>query len=71
MELKPRTLISYETSEGKSPFEGWLDSLKDVKTRAIIRTRLDRVALGMLGDHHDVGGGVREFRIDYGPGYRV
>ena len=48
-----------------------MGSLKDAKVRAIVRTRLDRVSLGLLGDHHDVGEGVWELRIDYGPGYRV
>lgn len=61
----------YQKSAGQSPFEDWLHSLKDQKARAIIRTRLDRLSLGMFGDHHDVGGGVWELRIDFGPGYRV
>jgi putative addiction module killer protein len=33
--------------------------------------RLKRVELGNLGDHHGVGEGVYELRIDFGPGYRV
>ncbi len=33
--------------------------------------RLDRLALGNPGDVKAVGKGVREMRIDYGPGYRV
>jgi len=33
--------------------------------------RLDRVALGNLGDVRAVGGGLSELRIDHGPGYRV
>jgi putative addiction module killer protein len=71
VELRPRKLLLYQTEGGDSPFEDWLNSLKDHKARAIIRTRLDRVSLGMLGDHHDVGDGVWELRVDFGPGYRV
>jgi len=33
--------------------------------------RLDRLADGNPGDGRPVGEGVSEFRIDYGPGYRV
>lgn len=71
MEPKPRRLLNYETTDGASPFATWLDSLKDAKARAAIRVRLDRLALGMLGNHHDVSGGVWELRIDFGPGYRI
>jgi len=34
-------------------------------------SRLTRVEEGNLGDTRHVGEGVSEFRIDYGPGYRV
>jgi putative addiction module killer protein len=36
-----------------------------------VMTRLERVEMGNLGDHHGVGEGVFELRIDVGPGYRV
>ncbi|MEX2492183.1 MAG: type II toxin-antitoxin system RelE/ParE family toxin [Nitrospirales bacterium] len=49
----------------------WLTSLRDIKTRAKIRVRLDRISLGIFGDCHGVGEGVQELRIDYGPGYRI
>jgi putative addiction module killer protein len=39
--------------------------------RAGILVRIRRLSLGDLGDARAVGGGVRELRIDYGPGYRV
>jgi len=71
MEPRPRQRLNYTKLNGDSPFELWLDALKDTRSRAIIRTRMDRLALGMLDNHHDVGDGVRELVIDYGPGYRV
>jgi putative addiction module killer protein len=46
-------------------------SLRDIKTRAKIRVRLDRISLGNFGDCHGVGEGVQELRLDYGPGYRI
>ena len=62
----------YSTETGKSPFLEWLYDL-DTKTRTIIRARIDRVSLGNFGDSKPVKGatGLRELRIDYGPGYRV
>ena len=45
--------------------------MKDAKTRARIRVRINRIRLGNFGDCKSVGSGVSEFRIDYGPGYRV
>ncbi len=71
MDAYPRELRFYLTDNGWSPFKEWLDSLKDVKGRAKIRVRLDRVRLGNFGDYQEVGEGVQELRIDYGPGYRV
>ena len=71
MEATPKELHIYVTEEGREPFSEWLASLRDVKARAKIRVRLDRVSLGNLGDCHGVGEGVQELRIDYGPGFRV
>ena len=53
------------------PFSEWLASLKDVRTRSIVRARLHRIRLGNFGDCKSVGRGVEELRIDFGPGYRV
>ena len=52
-------------------FARWLDALRDLRARARIQVRLERLAAGLLGDVKPVKAGVRELRIDYGPGYRV
>ncbi|MGE0383432.1 MAG: type II toxin-antitoxin system RelE/ParE family toxin [Gammaproteobacteria bacterium] len=52
-------------------FSKWLDRLRDPRARALVLSRLTRVEEGNLGDTKPVGEGVSEFRIDYGPGYRV
>ena len=49
----------------------WLASLKDLKARARIAARLDRLSLGSFGDSKALREGVSELRIDWGPGYRV
>ncbi|MCY4431813.1 MAG: type II toxin-antitoxin system RelE/ParE family toxin [Rhodospirillales bacterium] len=49
----------------------WLDGLRDVRARARVLVRVERLAAGNPGDARPVGAGVSELRIDYGPGYRV
>jgi len=49
----------------------WIDKLHDVRARARILARVERLATGNPGDVKPVGKGVSELRIDYGPGYRV
>jgi len=52
-------------------FRKWRLRLKDERARAIIASRLDRLAFGHAGDAKTVGDGVSELRIDFGPGYRI
>ena len=52
-------------------FAKWLDGLSDLRARARIQIRLERLAQGNPGDVKPVGEGVSEMRINYGPGYRV
>jgi len=52
-------------------FAQWLDELRDIRARARVQARIQRLAAGNPGDVKPVGEGVSEMRIDYGPGYRV
>ena len=61
----------FRTFDGKRPFVEWFDSIRDRRAKQKIQVRLDRLSLGNFGDHHRVGEGVTELRIDYGPGYRI
>ena len=45
--------------------------MRDVRARARVLVRVERLAAGNPGDVRPVGEGVSEMRIDYGPGYRV
>ena len=52
-------------------FARWLDNLRDIRGRARVQARIERLAAGNPGDVEPVGEGVSELRINYGPGYRV
>jgi putative addiction module killer protein len=52
-------------------YSAWFASLRDHRAQARINIRIGRLRLGNPGDTKSVGEGVRELRIDYGPGYRV
>ena len=67
----PIKVFEYLTEDGRNPFREWLLDLRDAKTRARIRVRLNRVRLGNFGDSRSVGEGVNELRMTFGPGYRI
>ncbi len=52
-------------------FAEWIDDLRDIRGRARIQARIERLAMGNPGDTKSVGEGVCELRINVGPGYRV
>ena len=67
----PHDIEIYSTINGRLPFSEWINGLRDMPGRAIIRSRINRLRLGNFGDCKSVGGGVLELRMDVGPGYRV
>ena len=52
-------------------FAQWIDALRNLRARARIQARIERLAWGNAGDVKPVGEGVSELRIAYGPGHRV
>lgn len=52
-------------------FARWLDGLRDIRARARVQVRIERLVAGNPGNVAPVGEGVSELRIDVGPGYRV
>jgi putative addiction module killer protein len=52
-------------------FVHWLEGLRDLRGRAKVLARIERLIGGNPGDAKPVGAGVSELRINFGPGYRV
>ena len=52
-------------------FVRWLEGLRDLRGRAKVLARIERLIGGNPGDTKPVGAGISELRINFGPGYRV
>jgi putative addiction module killer protein len=68
--IKMVTVLEYLDREGSSPFAAWFGGL-DATAAAKVTTSVRRIELGNLSNVKGVGSGVFEYRIDFGPGYRV
>ncbi len=60
----------YLASNGGNPFEEWFAGL-DAQAAAKVVVALARLEQGNLSNVKAVGEGVLEYRINWGPGYRV
>ena len=60
----------YIDETGRSPFGRWFDGL-DTIAAVKVRTALARMEMGNLSNVKSVGSGVLEYRVHFGPGYRV
>ena len=60
----------YLDSVGRSPFTKWLRAL-NVQAAAKVATALERISDGNLSNIKTVGRGVLEYKIEFGPGYRI
>ena len=52
-------------------FDEWLTNLKDIKFKARILARIDRVQAGNFGDCKHIESNLYELRFFFGPGFRV
>ena len=55
---------------GRSPFAAWSDGLNR-EAAAKVAAALARIQQGNLSNAKGIGAGVHEYRIDFGPGYRI
>ena len=60
----------YVREDGSCPFRSWFDGL-DVQAAAKVATGIVRLELGNLSGVKWIGGNLGEYRIDWGPGYRL
>jgi putative addiction module killer protein len=63
-------LLYYIEASGRSPFAEWFDGLSQ-EAAAKVAVALKRMEEGNLSNAKRVGEGVLEYRINFGPGYRV
>jgi putative addiction module killer protein len=64
------TVREFLERDGSSPFGKWFAGL-DATAAAKITTAVLRMELGNFSNVKGVGAGVFEYRIDFGPGYRI
>jgi putative addiction module killer protein len=67
--MADRKVVEY-LRQGISPFGIWFTSL-DAHAAAKVAAALYRLEQGNLSNVKSVGKGVSEYKIDFGPGYRI
>lgn len=60
-----------KTIKQTETYRNWARKLRDKRVKALIASRIFRLANGLPGDVSPVGHGISELRIHYGPGYRI
>jgi len=63
-------LRGYIDASGYKPFADWLESL-EASAAAKVTIALARMEQGNFSNVEGVGAGVYEYKIDFGPGYRI
>ena len=55
---------------GRNPYAAWFGGL-NAHVAAKVATALTRISLGNFSNVEGVGSGVFEYKLDFGPGYRI
>jgi putative addiction module killer protein len=63
-------LREYVAGDGSSPYARWFNSL-NAQAAAKVAMAATRMSQGNLSNVKSIGAGVHEYRIDFGPGYRI
>jgi putative addiction module killer protein len=68
--MNKRKATEYLDTEGVSPYGGWFNQL-NAEAAYKVTTAVYRLELGNFSNVEPVGEGVSEYKIDFGPGYRI
>ncbi len=68
--MNKRRATEYLDAEGVSPYGRWFNQL-NAKAATKVTTGVYRLELGNFSNVEPAGGGVSEYKIDFGPGYRI
>ncbi len=68
--MRKRKVVEYLEENGASSFGKWFARL-DTMAAGKVTTSLYRLEQGNFSNVKSIGKGVFEYRIDFGPGYRV
>ena len=60
----------YVAADGSNPYAKWFNRLS-AQAAAKVAIAITRMAQGNLSNAKSVGSGLQEYRIDFGPGYRI
>jgi len=63
-------ILEYLELNGRSPYAEWFNGLNP-PAAAKVAVALARLSQGNFSNVKSVGRGVHEYRIDFGPGYRM
>lgn len=63
-------VLEYVREDGSCPFRSWFDELEAQAAAKVATARL-RLEMGNTSSVKWIGAGLGEYRIDWGPGYRL
>jgi putative addiction module killer protein len=63
-------VLEYLDPSGRSPYAEWFDNL-NAQAAAKVAVAITRLAQGNFSSVKSVGAGVSEYRLHFGPGYRI
>ncbi|MFY9647549.1 MAG: type II toxin-antitoxin system RelE/ParE family toxin [Terriglobales bacterium] len=63
-------ILEYLDWNGLSPYADWFEKL-NAPAAAKVAVAMTRLAQGNFSNVKGIGGGVCEYRLDFGPGYRI